>query len=275
VTKNGDVWILGKHRLRCGDSTKPEDMKKLMAGSSADMVITDPPYNVDYQNVTTDMKIMNDKMEDAKFRSFLLDSFKRMHENMSPGAPIYVFHADTEGFNFRAAFKEAAFKLSQNLVWVKSSLVPGYSDYQWRHEPILYGWKPGAPHSWYGDRTNTTVIEDVKNISPSSMKKAELVAYIKDLQERDYAGSSVIRADKPMSNVEHPTMKPVKLIGKLMGNSSDKGTLVLDPFGGSGSTLIAAEQMERTCYMMELDPKYCDVIIKRWENLSEQKAMKA
>ena len=272
ITTPGTIWKLGRHRLMCGDSTKAEEVKKLMDGQQADIVITDPPYNVNYQNVTTDMKIMNDSMEGAKFRAFLLDSFKCMFDGLKEGSPIYVFHADTEGYNFRGSFVEAGFKLSQNLVWVKNSLVPGRSDYQWRHEPVLYGWKPGAAHKWYGDRTNTTVMEDLKSLNPNSMKKAELVAYIKELQEKDYAGSSVIKADKPTFNDDHPTMKPVKLIGKLLFNSSAKGDLVVDSFGGSGSTLIAAEQAGRTCYTMELDPKYADVIVARWEKLTGEKA---
>lgn len=265
TSKEGDVWTLGRHRLVCGDSTKQESVEVLMNGKKAQIVITDPPYNVDYTNPTTEMSIINDKMADKKFLAFLIDSYKQMIASMEPGAPIYVFHADTEGLNFRNAFKAAGFKLSQLLVWVKSSLVPGYSDYQWRHEPIIYGWKEGAPHRWYGDRTNSTVYEKDKLPNPNSMKKAELVEYVKTLQERDYAKSTVVRCEKPTANISHPTMKPVKLIGKLMTNSSQAGDLVLDPFGGSGSTLIAAEQLGRTCYTMELDPRFCDVIIQRWE----------
>jgi DNA modification methylase len=274
LVKPGEVWKLGRHRLMCGDSTKPADFEKLMAGDKVDLVITDPPYNVDYQSVTTDMKIMNDKMSGHNFRLFLYDAFKRMFESRTPGTPIYVFHADTEGYNFRAAFVEAGLKLSQNLVWVKNALVPGRSDYQWRHEPILYGWREGAAHRFYGDRTGTTVFEDVKSLNPASMKKAELVAYIKEMQERDYEGSSVIKADKTNFNNDHPTMKPVKLIGKLIFNSSQKGDKILDSFGGSGSTLIAAEQSGRVAYTMELDPRYATVIVNRWEKLTGLKAVK-
>lgn len=274
VSKPGEVWQLGRHRLMCGDSTKKNDFHRLMDGRLADLVITDPPYNVDYQSVTTDMKIKNDNMNDTQFRAFLIDAYTQMRDYMRLGAPIYVFHADTEGYNFRHAFKEVGLKLSQNLVWVKNALVPGRSDYQWRHEPILYGWKPGAAHSFFGDRTGTTVFEDVKSLNPSSMKKSELVAYIKELQEREYHGSSVIKADKTTFNDDHPTMKPVKLIGKLIFNSSKHGDLVLDSFGGSGSTLIAAEQAGRACYTMELDPIYVDVIIGRWEKFTCEKAVK-
>lgn len=273
VTKPGDIWKLGRHRLMCGDSTKKADMDKLMEGYKAKLVITDPPYNVNYQNVTTDMKIMNDKMGNDSFRSFLRGAFSRLFESMMNGAPIYVFHADTEGYNFRGAFKEAGFKLSQNLVWVKNSLVPGYSDYQWKHEPILYGWKEGASHFWYGDRTNTTVYEDLPLLNPKKMKKQELVQFIKDLQDAKEHGSTVIYHDKTGFNQQHPTMKPVKLIAKLIFNSSERGDLILDDFGGSGSTLIAADQTARTAHVMELDPVYCDVIINRYQELTGDKAV--
>ena len=274
ITNRGDIWQLGRHRLMCGDSTKADDFERLMDGYKAKLVITDPPYNVDYQSVTTDMKIMNDKMDGNKFRVFLYDAFVRMFDSMMHGAPIYVFHADTEGYNFRGAFKDAGLKLSQNLVWVKNSLVPGYSDYQWKHEPILYGWKEGSAHFWYGDRKNATVYEDLALMNPKKLKKEELVSFIKELQDSQNERSSVIYHDKTSFNEEHPTMKPVKLLGKLIFNSSEKGDLILDSFGGSGSTLIAAEQSERTCNMMELDPIFCDVIVKRWEKLTGQTAVR-
>ena len=272
IVKAGQVWKLGRHRLMCGDSTNVDHFKELMGGYKAKLVITDPPYNVNYQSVTTDMKIMNDKMENNTFRLFLYDAYKRMFESMTEGSPIYVFHADTEGYNFRGAFKDAGFKLSQNLVWVKNSLVPGYSDYQWKHEPILYGWKEGSAHFWYGDRKNTTVYEDLPLMNPKKMKKDELVQFIKDLQDAQEHGSTVVYQDKPGFNESHPTMKPIKLLGKLILNSSEQGDMILDSFGGSGSTLIAAEQTNRICHMMELDPIYCDVIIKRWEKLTHHKA---
>ncbi len=272
VTTSGAIWKLGRHKLMCGDSTKVVDVQKLMDGQKADIVITDPPYNVDYTG-TTGMKIMNDSMEGEKFRNFLFNSFKCMFESLKAGAPIYVFHADTEGYNFRGSFQDAGFKLAQNLVWVKNSLVMGRQDYQWRHEPVLYGWKPGAAHKWYGGRDKDTVLENLKSLNPYSMKKSELVAFIKEMQERDYNNSTIIKHDKPSVNDDHPTMKPVKLIGKLLFNSSVKGDLVLDSFGGSGSTLIAAEQSGRTCYTMELDPRYADVIVARWEALTGKKAV--
>jgi DNA modification methylase len=272
VTKPGDIWQLGRHRLMCGDSTEAKQVDKLMEGYKARLIITDPPYNVDYTG-GTGMKILNDSMDDNNFRAFLLKAYKCMHENMMSGAPIYVFHADSEGYNFRGAFKEAGFKLTQCLIWVKSSLVLGRQDYHWRHEPILYGWKEGAAHFWYGNRDKDTVIDEDK-ISFTKAKKQELIEVIKDLQQKLYDGTSIIYHDKPSINDDHPTMKPVKLIGKLMHNSSEKGDLVLDSFGGSGATLMAAEQAGRICNLMELDPVYCDVIVKRWEEYTKLKAVR-
>lgn len=269
-TKPGQIYRLGRHTLMCGDSTSKRDMDRLMGGIMAKLVVTDPPYNVDYTG-GTGMKILNDAMPDQKFREFLKDAFVRMHENMLSGAPIYVFHADTEGYNFRGAFKDAGFKLAQALVWVKHSLVLGRQDYQWRHEPILYGWKEGAAHFWYGDRDKDTVFEEEK-LSLQKAKKEDLIQIIKDLQQKVYAGTTTIYHDKPSASSDHPTMKPVKLIGKLLFNSSDIGDTVLDSFGGSGSTLIACEQTGRICRTMELDPKYCDVIVKRWEEMTGRQA---
>lgn len=231
ITQAGDIWLLGRHRLICGDSTSPEDVAKLMDGKQADLILTDPPYNVDYQGGTKDkLKIQNDKMQDDKFLLFLVSAFKNMYEFSKKGAAIYVFHADSEGYNFRAAFKQAGYQLRQCLIWVKNSLVIGKQDYQWQHEPVLYGWKDGASHAWYSDRKQTTVI----------------------------------KYDKPHKNADHPTMKPVGLCGYFISNSSKEGDIVLDLFGGSGSTMIACEQTGRTCYISEIDPKYCDVIVKRF-----------
>ena len=239
-TKPGDVWLLGNHRLMCGDSTKKEDVMHLMNRQVADMILTDPPYNVDYEGKTADaLKIENDNMNETEFYNFLLTSFRNMYESIKSGGSIYVFHADTEGLNFRNAFKSCGFKLAQCLVWVKNTFVMGRQDYQWRHEPILYGWKEGAGHYFVDNRKQSTVLE----------------------------------FDKPLRNAEHPTMKPVDLLVYLIKNSSKENHLILDLFAGSGSTLIAAEQVQRNCYAMELDPKYCDVIIKRWENLTGEKAI--
>jgi DNA modification methylase len=286
ITKPGDVWILGNHRLMCGDSTSERDVKTLMNGQKAHLVITDPPYNVGLgydetpeeakaRNRRTDGKVvMNDLMSDNKFREFLTAAFTRMKESMAPGAPIYVFHADREGYNFYPAFKDAGLKMAQCIIWVKNSLIMGRQDYQSRHEPILYGWKEGAAHFWCGDRTQDTVIDDDK-ISFTKAKREDLVRIIKDLQAKMSEKTSVIYHDKPSTSSDHPTMKPVRLVGKLMSNSSDRGALVLDTFGGSGTTLMAAEQLGRICYTMELDPKYCDVIVQRWEEFTYQQAVKA
>lgn len=240
ISKLGDVWALGRHRLMCGDSTKKEDILRLMNKQEANMILTDPPYNVDYEGKTSAaLKIENDNMNEAEFYNFLIDSFRNMYEAIKYGGSIYIFHADTEGLNFRNAFKSVGFKLSQCLVWVKNTFVIGRQDYQWRHEPILYGWKEGAGHYFVNNRNQSTVLE----------------------------------FDKPIRNEEHPTMKPIDLLVYLIKNSSKENDLILDLFGGSGSTLIAAEQTKRTCYMMELDSKYCDVIIKRWETLTGEKAV--
>lgn len=233
ISKRGDVWILGKNRLMCGDSTQKEDVMHLMNSQEADMLLTDPPYNVDYEGKTSEaLKIENDNMSETEFYNFLLDSFKNMFDSIKYGGSAYVFYADTEGLNFRNAFKSCGFKLAQCLVWVKNTFVMGRQDYQWRHEPILYGWKPGAGHYFVDNRKQSTVLE----------------------------------FDKPSRNAEHPTMKPVDLLVYLIKNSSKENDLILDLFGGSGSTLIAAEQTQRRCYTMELDPKYCDVIIKDGKN---------
>lgn len=240
TSKPRDVWILGRHRLMCGNSTQKEDVMRLMNNQEADMLLTDPPYNVDYVGKTFEaLKIENDNMNETEFYNFLIDAFRNMFESVKYGGSIYVFHADTEGLNFRNAFKAVGFKLAQCLVWVKNTFVMGRQDYQWRHEPILYGWKEGAGHYFVDNRKQSTVLE----------------------------------FDKPSRNAEHPTMKPIDLLVYLIKNSSKENDIILDLFGGSGSTLIAAEQIQRTCYVMELDPKYCDVIIKRWENLTGQKAI--
>lgn len=240
ITKPGDIWILGKNRLMCGDSTQKDNVLRLMDKQEADMLLTDPPYNVDYEGKTVDaLKIENDNMTSTEFYNFLLDSFRNMFEVTKCGSSVYVFHADTEGLNFRNAFNAVGFKLAQCLVWVKNTFVMGRQDYQWRHEPILYGWKEGAGHYFINDRKQSTVLE----------------------------------FDKPTRNAEHPTMKPIDLLVYLIKNSSKENDLILDLFGGSGSTLIAAEQVKRRCYTMELDPKYCDVIVKRWELLTGEKAV--
>lgn len=271
--KRGEVWQLGNHRVMCGDSTSAEDVEKLRGGVLADMLCTDPPYNVDYQGGTGEkLKIMNDKMSDKSFLDFLTNAMLCADKALKNGASIYVWHADSEGLNFRKAFKAAGWKLRQCLIWVKNTLVLGRQDYQWKHEPCLYGWKDGAGHYFCDLRSETTTIED-KPQEWNKMCKAELIALLKEIYS-DKVETSIIREDKPARNAEHPTMKPIKLLARLIRNSTRKGAVVLDTFGGSGSTLIACEQLNRKCLMMELDPHYCDVILARWEKLTGQTAVK-
>ena len=227
-SKAGDIWQLGRHRLICGDSTKPETYELLMAGVKANLVITDPPYNVNYEGSAG--KIKNDNMANEAFYNFLLAAYQQMHAAMADDASIYVFHADTEGLNFRRAFADAGFYLSGCCIWKKQSLVLGRSPYQWQHEPCLYGWKKNGKHQWYTGRKETTIWE----------------------------------FDKPKKNGDHPTMKPIPLLAYPIMNSTMSNSVVLDPFGGSGSTLIACEQTDRICYTVELDEKFCDVIVKRY-----------
>lgn len=238
-TKRGDVWLCGPHRVMCGDSTVPGDMAKLVGDSLADCVWTDPPYNVDYVGKTKDkLTIQNDVMSTEQFDEFLGKVFAVAFESTKPGGIVYVAHADSSGEQFRRAFRQSGWMLKQCLIWVKDVFVMGRQDYQWQHEPILYGWKPGKAHGWYTDRRQTTVLQ----------------------------------FDRPKRSEAHPTMKPVALVGYCMGNSSRKGNVVLDMFGGSGTTLVAAEQLGREARLMELDPIYCDVIVTRWEQLTGQKA---
>lgn len=251
--KLGDIYQLGNHRLMCGDSTNEEDVSKLMNGVKANMVITDPPYNVNIgqgggsicsmriQHHRTDgATIKNDNMEDSKFYEFLLKMYKNIKKFTKAGGAFYVWHADTEGLNFRLALDEAGLKVRQCLIWNKSHLVMGRQDYQWKHEPCLYGWIDGESHNWYNDRKQTTVI--------------------------DY--------DRPTNSPEHPTMKPIGLFDYQIKNSSKEGDIVLDLFGGSGTTIMACEQNGRIGYMMEYDPHYVDVIIERWEKFTGKKAVK-
>ena len=228
LSRHGDIWQLGKHRVICGDSTKAETYKQLLDDRKANLVVTDPPYNVDVEE--TAGKILNDNMSDGDFYQFLLSMFTQVENHMEDDASIYVFHADTEGLNFRKAFKEAGFYLSGCCIWKKNSLVLGRSPYQWQHEPCLYGWKKKGKHQWFSDRKQTTIWE----------------------------------YDRPKSSKDHPTMKPIQLMAYPIQNSSMRGTVVLDPFLGSGSTLIAADQTGRVCYGIELDEKFVDVIVKRY-----------
>ena len=228
ISKQGDIWHLGKHRVICGDSTKPETYQLLLGDKKANLVVTDPPYNVNVEE--TAGKIKNDDMSDADFFQFLFNMFVNVEQSMEDDASIYVFHADTEGLNFRKAFKDAGFYLSGCCIWKKNALVLGRSPYQWQHEPVLYGWKQKGKHQWFSDRKQTTIWE----------------------------------YDRPKSSKDHPTMKPIQLMAYPIQNSSMRGTIVLDPFLGSGSTLIAADQTGRVCYGIELDEKFVDVIVKRY-----------
>ncbi len=240
VTKPGDIWLLGKHRLMCGDSTSIEALETLCAGQLVDMWLTDPPYNVAYEGKTKDaLTIKNDSMGDDQFRQFLRDAYTAADAVMKPGAVFYIWHADSEGYNFRGAAQDSGWKVRQCLIWKKSTMVMGRQDYHWKHEPCLYGWKEGAGHLWAADRKQTTILE----------------------------------FDKPSRNGEHPTMKPVSLFEYQMLNNTKGGDIVLDSFGGSGTTLIAAEKNGRIARLMELDPKYCDVIIKRWQDFTGKQAI--
>ena len=267
----GDVWELGRHRLMCGDSTKEADVAKLMGGEQTDLLLTDPPYNVDYQGGTKDkMKIANDNMDDVAFVGFLTAAFNCAIQAMRPGAAFYVWHADSKGYEFRTALKEVGLTLRETLIWVKNALVLGRQDYQWRHEPCLYGWKDGAAHYFVDDRSQSTVIEDA-GVDYRKLKKDELLKLVLQLTDVSVP-NTVIYEDKPTKNDIHPTMKPVKLMARLIKNSTKQEQLVLDLFGGSGSTLIACEQINRKCFTMEYDPKYCDTILDRWEKLTGEEA---
>lgn len=269
-TKPGEIWQLGEHRLLCGDSTDREALRKLMAGEEADLLVTDPPYNVNYEGKAG--KIANDNQEDGAFRKFLRDAFEAALSVMKPGAAFYIWHADLEGYNFRGAIKEAGAQIRQCLVWNKNTLVLGHQDYQWKHEPCLYGWKEGGNRYFTDSRKETTVFEDARP-DFSKMKKEEMRALLEDIFSEKIS-TTVINEDKPLANDLHPTMKPVKLMARLIRNSSREGEHILDTFGGSGSTLIACEQLKRRCYICELDPHYCDVIIERWETFTGGKAVR-
>jgi len=230
----GDLFEIGPHKLICGDSTQTDTFSRLFGQEMADLVVTDPPYNVAYEGKTKDaLTIANDSMDDKQFYQFLYDFYIALGSFTKAGGSWYVWHADSEGANFRQAMKDAKIMVKQCLIWVKQSMVMGRQDYQWRHEPCLYGWKEGAAHSWYSDRKQTTILE----------------------------------FDRPSRNAEHPTMKPIPLIAYQIGNSSKEGDIIADAFGGSGTTMVAAHQMNRKAYLVEFDPKYCQVIVDRMRKL--------
>ncbi len=268
-TKFGDVYKLGNHKLVCGDSTDTKILNKALNNELADCIFTDPPYNVNYQGGTKEkLTIENDSMSITDFEKFLSASYKAMYENIKEGGAIYVCHADGSSISFRAKFIESGFMLKQILIWVKDNFTLSRQDYNWQHEPIIYGWKPGAAHNWYGPFSDSTVQELVEK-DITKMSKDTLV----DILQRISMTTTVIKQDRPRKNSEHPTMKPVELIIRLLANSAKFGDRILDPFGGSGSTLIAAEKLYMKACLVELDPKYCDVIVKRWENLTGEKAV--
>lgn len=240
--KYGDIYQLGRHRLMCGDSTSVEDVEKLVGGGViVDMLLTDPPYNISYEGKTEDaLTIQNDSMDDESFRQFLTNAFFAADNVMKKGAVFYIWHAGTEGYNFLGACRDVGWKVRECLIWNKNQMVMGRQDYQWKHEPCLYGWKDGASHLWAGDRKQTTVLD----------------------------------FDKPQRNGVHPTMKPIALFDYQIKNNTKGNDIVLDLFGGSGTTIMACEQNGRRGYSMELDPRYVDVIIKRWEDFTGEKAVK-
>ena len=241
ITKPGDIWQLGSHRIICGDSTLPETYKKLLGDKKVDLYLTDPPYNVDYEGKRDErLKIKNDNKSDEEFLKFLTKAFTEATNYLKLGSAFYIWHSEIEGLNFRLATKQSNLQIRQTLIWQKNSMVVGRQDYQWQHEPCLYGWKEGASHTWYSDRKQTTILN----------------------------------FDRPTSSKLHPTMKPVNLLSYLINNSTKQEDIVLDSFLGSGSTLIACEKLQRICYGIELDPKYCDVIVKRWEQWANAKATK-
>lgn len=268
--KLGDIYKLGNHRLMCGDSTSEEDVAKLMNGKIADLVVTDPPYNVAIEN-SQGMTIKNDNMEKSQFLEFLTKAFNCLNISLKKGGAFYVWFASREHINFETALNKNGLEVRQELIWNKNSLILGRQDYQWKHEPCLYGWKDGDSHYFIDDRKQTTVIED-KKPDIKKMKKEEMQKLLEEIYS-DKTSTTIINEDKPSVNDLHPTMKPIKLIARQVKNSSKVGEKVLDLFGGSGSTIITCEQLNRKCYTMEYDPKYVDVIIKRWEEFTGKKAV--
>ena len=268
----GDLFEIGEHRLLCGDSTQVDTWQKVMNEKLCDMVMTDPPYNVAYVGKTKEsLTIDNDNMSNSEFYQFLYDFYTALGSYTKKGGAWYVWHADSEGANFRQAMKDAGIMVKQCLIWVKNSMVMGRQDYQWKHEPCLYGWKEGAAHYFTNERTHTTVIEDkidVRKLTKDQMKKM-LIDIMSDKNK-----TTIINCDKPFRNAEHPTMKPILLLAPLIQNSSKEKEIVADGFLGSGSTMVASHQLKRKCYGMELDPKYCQVIVDRMKKLDDTLVIK-
>lgn len=280
VVRDGEVWQLGRHRLMCGDARSLADCRRLLDGKELDLIWTDPPYNVDYRGKAG--KIKNDKMSGAEFEAFLLGSFKAMHDALRPGGAIYVAHSEAgDGMVFRRTFINAGFKLAACLIWRKQSAVLGRGDYHFQHEPILYGWRRGAAHRWYGNRKQRTLLE----LEEPGLREMEDGSWQFCLGDRLYRlqgealsveelPTSVLDAPKPAKSDLHPTMKPVALIERMVANSSPRGGLVGDFFGGSGSTLMACERLNRAARIMELDPRFADVIIRRWQDYTGDSALR-
>ncbi|GFK95467.1 DNA adenine methyltransferase YhdJ [Fundidesulfovibrio magnetotacticus] len=278
VTRPGDVWTLGRHRLLCGDATSSADLEALLRGERPELAVTDPPYNVAVEGKAG--KILNDDMSAAAFRAFLGRAFEALYAVLADGAPVYVAHSDTEGLAFREAFRDAGFKLASCLVWRKNIHVLGRADYHWQHEPVLYGWKPTGRHAWFGGRRQTTLIEAMPGAVLLDDGRVQIQAgddvFILSGQDLavEVVPGSVVSVDKPARSDAHPTMKPVALIERFIRNSSRPGALVLDPFGGSGSTLMACESLGRACRTLELDPRFADVIVRRWQEHTGREAVR-
>jgi DNA modification methylase len=281
VSKLGDIWVLDKHKVLCGSSTEEEAYKKLLNGELVDLVLTDPPYNIDYGNNSLEvmeqlnhrkdgLTIKNDNMDDEQFKKFLLDFYKNIESNMKVGAPYYIFHSSIKADTFINELKKTSLKPRQILIWVKDRIVFSRQDYHWKHEHILYGWKEGAAHYFTFDRTQDTVIDDYKAKDLKKKTKKELLQLLEQLRSEEPFENDVLYYKKPSKSDLHPTIKPINLLKRLMRNSSLKDDLVFDGFLGSGSTLLAAEQLKRKCYGIELDEQYVDVIVKRYINYKEE-----
>ena len=280
-SREGDIYALGRHRLICGDSTDAQVIDILCGTTTVDLLLTDPPYNVDYSSKNEALNaadkgnrvqkdIANDKMADGQFREFLTQALNAADRHLKPGGVFYIWHAGTEGYNFISAVRDTGWEFKQVLIWNKNNMVLGRQDYQWKHEPCLYGWKPGAGHYFIDSRSQLTVYQnDEGKIDYDRLTKAEAIELLKKIGQLP---TDLIDEDKPLRSADHPTMKPLKLMGRCIKNSTRPGEVVLDPFGGSGSTLMAAEQLGRVCFTVELDPHYIDVIIKRWEEYTQDKA---
>ena len=272
ICQPGDLWQLGNHRLMCGDSTKKEDVAKLMQGELAHLWLTDPPYNVAIEN-SQGMTIANDSMGNDEFREFLRNAFGAALPVLDNGCPFYIWFASREHINFEGALNDVGLRVRQELIWNKNALILGRSHYQWKHEPCLYGWKGDSCRYFINARNRTTVWEDGEEIEIDKMKKADMQKLLHDILD-NRTPTTVIDCNKPTKDADHPTMKPVRLFGYQMANSSRPGDIILDSFGGSGTTIVAAEQLGRKARLMEYDPHYSDVIIARWEKLTGGKAVK-